>query len=116
MGIAMMVLEVLVGLAFLGAGGQKLAGAKSQKADFERFGYPSWFMYLTGAIELTGAVGMFVGVFVPVWGALAGLWLGAVMAGAIATHLRVKDPLGKMAPPAVLLLLAVTVSAIYFLG
>lgn len=115
MSIAMIILEILVGLAFLGSSSQKLTGSKSQKQDFERFGYPVWFMYLTGVLELTGAIGMFIGIFVPVWGALAGLLLAAVMAGAVTTHIRVKDPVGKMAPASVLLVLALAVSAIYFL-
>lgn len=100
--------------AFLGAGVQKLAGAKDQKDLFKRSGYPMWFMYLTGILELTGAVGMFAGVFAPVWGALAGLLLAAVMIGAVSSHLRAGDPVGNLAPPSVLLILALAVSATSF--
>ena len=115
MSVVMIVLMILVGLAFLASGGQKLAGSEGQKKDFNRFGYPQWFMYLTGVLEITGAIGMFIGVFVPVWGALAGLLLAVVMAGAVTTHIRVKDSVQNMAPASVLLVLALAVSVIYFL-
>jgi hypothetical protein len=115
MGVTMIVLEVLLGLAFLGFGGMKVSGNEKQKQEFKRFGYPLWFMHLTGLLELTGAFGMLAGVFLaPMWGAVAGLLLAAVMVGAIATHIRVKDPVGKLVPPSVLLVLALAVSAIYF--
>ena len=114
MGTAMIVLMIVVSLAFLAAGGQKLVGSEGQKKDFARFGYPAWFMYFTGAMEVTGAVGMFAGVFAPVWGALAGLLLAAVMVGAVATHIRVGDPVKNVVPASVLGLLALTVSLVYF--
>ena len=114
MSVWIMVLMGLVGLAFLATGGQKLAGSESLQKDFRRFGYPQWFMYLTGALEVTGAVGMFVGIFAPLWGALGGLLLAAVMAGAVATHIRVGDPTKNIAPASVLGLLALAVSLVYF--
>ncbi len=116
MEFATIVLQILLGLAFLGAGGSKLAGAQSQKNDFKRFGYPPWFMYLTGILELIGALGMIVGVFLPVWKVPTGLLLAVVMVGAILTHVRVKDPDKKLMPATVLFLLALAVIAIYFLG
>jgi putative oxidoreductase len=116
MEIATIVLQILLGLAFLAAGGSKLAGAQSQKGEFKRFGYPLWFMYLTGILESIGALGMIVGVFSPVWKVPAGLLLAAVMVGAILTHVRVKDPDKKLMPATVLFLLALAVIAIYFLG
>jgi len=116
MQILAMVLQVLLGLAFLGAGGSKLAGSKEAVNDFERFGYPRWFMYVTGVVEITGAMGMLAGIFVPVVGILASLWLAAVMLGALFTHLRLKDPASKMVPALVLMVLALTVSAIRFFG
>ena len=116
MEITTIVIQILLGLAFLGASDSKLAGVKSQRADFGRFGYPQWFMFLTGILELTGALGMIVGVFLPLWRAPAGLLLAAVMGGAVLTHVRVRDPAKKMMPAAVLFLLGLAVIAIYFLG
>lgn len=109
MGILTIILQVVLGLAFLGAGGSKLAGAQQMKEDFDRFGYPRWFMYFTGAVEVTGALGVLVGIFTPVLAVLGGLLLAATMAGALFTHVRAKDSGSKMAPPAVLLILAIIV-------
>lgn len=100
MGVIAIVLQVVLGLAFLGAGGSKLAGAQQMIEDFDRFGYPRWFMYFTGAVEITGALAVLVGIFVPVLAVLGGLLLAATMVGAVATHLRMKDPGSKIAPPA----------------
>ena len=105
------VLQVLLGAAFLGAGGQKLAGTDQMVEDFDRFGYPQWFMYVTGTIEVTGALGMLVGLARPVVVPFAGLLLAATMAGALATHMRTKDPVQKMVPPATLLTLSTVVLA-----
>ena len=116
MQILAIILQVLLGLAFLMSGGPKLVGSEEMVKDFERFGYPRWFLYVTGAVEITGAIGMFAGIFLPVVGALAGLWLAAVMLGALFTHLRIKDPASKMVPALVLLMLVLAVSAIRFFG
>lgn len=103
------ILQVLLGLAFLGAGGQKLAGADQMVDDFDRFRYPRWFMYVTGAIETTGALGMLVGLARPLVVPFAGMLLAATMTGALATHMRMKDPAQKMVPPTILLTLSTLV-------
>ena len=109
MGILLVILLVVLGLAFLGAGGQKLAGSKQMVEMFDHFGYPRWFMYFTGVVEVVGALGVLAGIFVPVLAFLGALLLGATMIGALFTHVRVGDPASRMAPPAVLLVLAIVV-------
>lgn len=109
MGILTVILQILLGLAFLGAGGSKLAGSQQMVEMFEHFRYPRWFMYFTGVVEVTGALGVLIGIFVPILALLGGLLLIATMIGALITHVRVKDPASRMAPPAVLLVLAVIV-------
>ena len=76
------VLSVLLALIFLVSGGLKLAGAEFELVAFERWGYPLWFMYLTGAIEVAGGIGLLV----PRLSALAATCLGMLMMVAIATH------------------------------
>lgn len=109
MQVAAVIVEILLGLAFLAAGGQKLAGAESQKEIFTHLKYPIWFMYVAGLVEVIGALGMIVGIFSPIWAFLAGLLLTAQMIGALASHARVKDPVQRMVPSSVLLVLAVAV-------
>ncbi|HEY0604407.1 MAG TPA: DoxX family protein [Herpetosiphonaceae bacterium] len=95
----------LLTLGFLLFGGGKLAGAQMNVDNFTRWGYPIWFMYLTGLIEVVGAVLLW-----PQRTRLIGaLLLVATMLGAIATHL-VNNELAFAAMPVVLLLLAAFVA------
>ena len=109
MGILIIVLQVVLGLAFLGAGASKLGGAQQMLDDFDRFKYPRWFMYFTGGLEVASALGVLAGIFVPVLAVLGGLLLAATMVGAVSTHVRMKDPASRIVPPLVLLVLAITV-------
>ena len=95
---------------FLGSGASKLAGSNEMVDDFDRFRYPQWFRVVTGAAEVGGALGLLLGLFRPLLTPLAGLLLSATMTGAVATHIRIKDPAKKTALPAVLLGLAVFVA------
>ena len=79
--IAISVLRGLLGLAFLTIGVAKLTGSLSTVQTFEAFGWGQWFRYMTGFLDLAGALL----VFVPRWtcyGALlltATVGLGAVL-------------------------------------
>ena len=55
----LLAVSILLGLAFLGAGGSKLAGAQMHVENFARWGYPAWFQYVTGLIEVLGAPVLF---------------------------------------------------------
>ncbi len=73
---------VLLVIVFLGSGLAKLLSLNYELAAFERWGYPLWFMYLTGAIEVLGAAAL-------MWRrvtALVAAALGCFMVGAVATH------------------------------
>ena len=61
--IAIYVLRVLLGLAFLTIGVAKLTGTLYTVQTFEAFGWGQWFRYVTGLLDLTGALL----VFVPRW-------------------------------------------------
>lgn len=106
------IVQSLLGLMFLGSGGSKLAGANDMVDDFDRFRYPQWFRVVTGALEVGGALGLLLGFFRPVLTPLAGVLLSATMSGALVTHAKVKDPVAKGTPPAVLLALLVLLSVV----
>lgn len=103
--LALVGAHAVVGIVGLVAGGTKVVGRESQVEEFERFGYPGWFRVATGLVEITGAVGLIGGV---VWSSrmavAGGLLLAGVMAGAIGTHVRVRDSASELAVPALLLL------------
>lgn len=96
----LLALKVLAGLAFLAAGFAKLSGAEMMVATFDAVGVGQWFRYVTGAIEVLGAIALFVPA-VRVYGAAL---LAMTMVGAILAHLLI---LGPSAVPA-LVLLAIT--------
>lgn len=77
------VLCILLSLVFLASGSAKLAALDFEVAAFERWGYPVWFMYFTGVVEVAGGIGLLIRRL----SALAGACLIPVMLGAVATHI-----------------------------
>jgi uncharacterized membrane protein YphA (DoxX/SURF4 family) len=98
---------VLLTLAFVGAGAAKLTAQPVMVEQFSRFGYPLWFMYLTGAIEFGAALL----VLVPRFAHIAAAALACVMAGAIYAHLTHGEA-GMVLPPILLLILALAVGTL----
>lgn len=103
-------LQISLGLAFLASAVSKLAGAAD--AMREQLEIAPWFRTLTALVEIVGAVGMLTGLWFPRLAAPAGLWIAALMAGALVAHLRVGDPFTNMIPAAVYLMLALAVTAL----
>ena len=97
-------LQGLAAFAFLAAGGSKLAAAPAMVEMFAKIGAGQWFRYLTGALEVFGAVALFV----PRATFYGALLLAIVMVGAIATHLAVLG--GSPIPALVLLAIVGTVA------
>lgn len=81
--IALWVLQALLAAAFLAAGGSKLAGVPQMVALFDQIGMGQWFRYLTGLVEVIGAVALLV----PRTTAYAAGQLAITMACAAVTHL-----------------------------
>lgn len=76
---------------------------KKVRDDYSRWGYPTWFHYLTGASELITAM-LLIFPATRVIGAILGV---AVMLGALATVLRHHEYLHAVPPAIVLILTAV---------
>ena len=70
----------------------------------EALHYPHWYWFLAGCIASIGALGLLVGLFFPVIGALAAAWMVAYFVVATFTHLLRKDFAG-FAMPLIFLLL-----------
>ena len=98
------VLQGLAAFAFLAAGGSKLASAPAMVAMFAKLGAGQWFRYLTGTLEVIGAVGLLVP-RATFYGALV---LATVMVGAVITHLAIMG--GSPIPALVLLVIVGTVA------
>ena len=89
--------QALLALTFLAAGGAKLASVPAMVAVFDQVGIGHWFRYLTGAVEITGAVL----ILIPRAAILGAALLACTMAAAVVTHLAV---IGGNPLPAIVLL------------
>jgi putative oxidoreductase len=76
------ILPFVLALVFFASGAAKLASLEFEIVAFERWGYPLWFMYLAGVIEVAGAVLLLSART----RTLASAGLAAFMIGAVGTH------------------------------
>ena len=102
--IMVWILSGLVALAFLGAGSAKLTGAAAMVELFDKVGRGQWFRYLTGLLEVAGAVGLLI----PRYAFYAAGLLAIVMVGAIIAHVTVLGTSPTV--PVVLLILSGTIA------
>ena len=103
--IALHVVSGLLALAFLAAGGTKLSGAEQMVQNFARMGLPTWFLYVTGAIEVLAAVL----ILIPKTRAFGAALLVPTMIGAALAHLSAGDPASTLGAPVVLGLMSAVV-------
>ena len=89
-------LRILLSIAFLGAGGAKLAGVDMMVMTFDQIGWGQGFRYLTGAIEVIGVALLWL----PRRQVIGAAVLGGTMLGAVLTHWLI---LGPSAVPAMVL-------------
>jgi putative oxidoreductase len=78
-------LQIVGAAMFFMAGTQKLTGAESMVQLFAAVGVGQWLRYLTGTLEVLGAIALLV----PYFAGLGALWLTAVMLAAVIAHLTV---------------------------
>lgn len=77
--------------------------------EFRQYGLPTWLRDLVGIVKTTCAVLLLVGISRPDMAVLGALGIAALMLAAVATHLRVKNPVGRMLPALTLLLLCLAI-------
>jgi len=82
--------------------------ARSLREEFAAYGLPSWVMTAVGAAKVTCALLLLLGIFFEGLVRPAALGVALFMAGAVAMHIRIADPLRKSLPAAALLVLALT--------
>lgn len=114
MSIVSLVLQCLLIFAFFFSGIGKIKGVKMQVDTFAHLGLPQSFRVVTGWVALVGVAGLIIGFWNEGVLALSAFWLACIMLGAEMFHIRVKDPISKMIPAAVLMLLALILAVINF--
>jgi putative oxidoreductase len=80
--IARWMLALLLALVFIMAGGAKLIGSSAMVQEFGQIGFGQWLRYLTGILEVSGAVGLLI----PKYSFPAALQIAVVMVGATFTN------------------------------
>jgi putative oxidoreductase len=95
--ISLWAVRGLLALAFAAAGTAKLYGVPMLVEEFEHIGLGQWFRYLTGTLEILGAVL----IIIPSTVAFGAVLLCCIMIGAIFTHVFV---IGGSPIPAIVLL------------
>ena len=96
------ILAALLIVAFAAAGTAKLAAVPAMRARAEHVGFSVAAYRRIGLLEVLAVLGLLVGAFIPVVGALAAVGLLMLLGGALVTHLRNGDGLREIAPAVVL--------------
>jgi uncharacterized membrane protein YphA (DoxX/SURF4 family) len=92
--ITVWIISVLLAAVYFFVGGMKLAGSQMVAEEFVRYGYPGWFMYVVGAMEVTGAVLLLI----PRAARYGAIVLSVVMIGAMYTHLTHQETPNALGP------------------
>jgi len=94
MNVVLWVLQIAAAGMFLNVGFLKLSGNAQLVGLFEAIGVGQWFRYLTGILEVAGAILLLL----PRTSGLGSLMLVGVMAGAVMTHVFIVggSPLGAL--------------------
>jgi len=104
------VLAILLALLFTAAGGAKLLSSPAMVQEFAAIGFGQWLRYLTGILEVSGAIGMLI----PRLRFWAALQIAAVMVGATITNAVILHLLLDTRITVVLLVLALSLAWLHY--
>ncbi len=79
--------------------------AQSLKQEFVEYGLPAAMFYVVGALKVIAGVVLLAGLWLNLPVAAATTIVAALMVGAIAMHIKVKDPVRKSVPAVVMLVM-----------
>ncbi len=107
-------LQVILGLGLLNvwilrassATSYRGGAAQSLQEEFGAYGLPNWFFYLVGFLKIGSAVLLLTGIWYPEAIVPAAGLVAALMVGAIAMHLKVKDPAIRSLPALAMLVMS----------
>ena len=75
--------------------------------EFHAYGLPSWFMYFIGFLKLLIAILLILGIWYDNLVKPSALILSILMIGAIAMHIKIKDPNSKSIPAIAMLAMSI---------
>jgi uncharacterized membrane protein YphA (DoxX/SURF4 family) len=84
--------------------------ALTMAEEFAAYGLPMWFMRVVMVLKLTCATLLLLGIWIPGAAGLGALGMVLLMTGAVVMHAKVKDPVKKTLPAAVMLAMSIVVA------
>ena len=85
--------------------------ATTMREEFAAYGLPVWFCYLMGFLKVGSALALLAGIFLPELVFPAAALIAVLMAGALAMHVKVKDPVIKSLPALLVLVMCLVILA-----
>jgi hypothetical protein len=111
--IATAILSVLLALVFARVGALKVfTAADKMVAELGRLGVSAGLVRLIGALEILGAAGLVIGLWIGPLGIAAATGLALLMIGAAIYHIKARDTAKNTLAPLILLLVSATVLAL----
>ncbi len=115
MNIVIWVVQVLLAMGFLMAGGMKMMKPKSEIEKMMAWAkdFPQSQIKMIGMIEVFGAIGLILPAatgILPILTPIAAVGLALTMVGALVTHIRRKDGMGETLPSVMMLLMSLFVA------
>ncbi len=80
--------------------------AKTMREEFAAYGLPSWAVYVVGSLKVASALALVVGLMIPVTVVPAAAIIAILMIGALAMHVKIRDPLLKSVPALLMLVMS----------
>jgi hypothetical protein len=87
-------------------------GAQSLKEEFAEYGLGAPVFYLVGVLKVGAAVLLLVGIWIDALVAPTAVLVAILMLGALAMHIKIKDPPKKSLPATLMLLMSVALLAL----
>ena len=84
--------------------------SKNLKEEFASYGLPPWVHYLVGVLKISSAIALIAGLWVSSFGFFASILVAFLMLGAIAMHLKIKDPVVKSIPALLMFGMSLTIA------
>jgi hypothetical protein len=79
----------------------------SLQAEFAAYGLPEWMFYVVGVLKLSAAIALLLGILIPSLVIPGASVMAVLMLGAVVMHVKVKDPINKLLPASIVLLMSI---------
>jgi hypothetical protein len=112
--IALIILTALLGLATAFSAVGKFSKNPKAVDMLRQLGITDSQIRTLGIVEVLGALGLLVGIWIPILGLLAAIGFVLYFLGALIKHVRAKDAAKDVAPAVVLLVLSIIVTILQF--